>query len=103
MEEKSPFLQFLEWLLGLDFEETPHEPHPFLDTLLLWIAYGLETALYILFAFLLVFFVIPDDIKVMALPVLRHRLAAAAEMEIERLSADEALLTILDRIEAPRV
>jgi MoxR-like ATPase len=47
-------------------------------------------------------YVIPDDVKALALPVLRHRVAVAPELELEGVSADAALRTIIDRIEAPR-
>ncbi|MEP6571577.1 MAG: MoxR family ATPase [Gemmatimonadota bacterium] len=47
-------------------------------------------------------YVIPDDVKALALPVLRHRVAVAPELELEGVSADAALRTIVDRIEAPR-
>lgn len=46
--------------------------------------------------------VIPDDIKLLALPVLRHRIALTAEAEIEGLSADNVLTQLLETIEAPR-
>jgi MoxR-like ATPase len=44
----------------------------------------------------------PDDIKDVALPALRHRIAATAESEIEGLSADSLLQSLLERIAAPR-
>lgn len=44
----------------------------------------------------------PDDVKEIALPVLRHRVALAPEMELEGYSADQILQTILDKVEAPR-
>jgi len=44
----------------------------------------------------------PDDIKDIALPVLRHRVALAPEMELEGYTTDQILLGILDKIEAPR-
>ncbi len=47
-------------------------------------------------------FVHPDDIKQVALPVLRHRVALAPEMELEAYSSDDVLQSILDKIEAPR-
>ena len=47
-------------------------------------------------------FVIPDDIKVLALPVLRHRLMLSPGAEIEGLSADRIVGEILDRTAAPR-
>jgi MoxR-like ATPase len=47
-------------------------------------------------------YVIPDDVKVFAIPVLRHRVAVAPELELEGVTADVALRTLIDRIEAPR-
>jgi MoxR-like ATPase len=47
-------------------------------------------------------FVIPDDVKMLALPVLRHRVILSASAEIEGLSADRVLSEILDRTAAPR-
>jgi MoxR-like ATPase len=44
----------------------------------------------------------PDDIKAVALPALRHRVAPAAEAEIEGLSVDNLLTSLLDRVPAPR-
>ncbi|HIO97163.1 MAG TPA: MoxR family ATPase [Leucothrix sp.] len=44
----------------------------------------------------------PDDIKDIALPVLRHRVALAPEMELEGYSTDQILQSVLDKIEAPR-
>lgn len=44
----------------------------------------------------------PDDIKAIALPVLRHRVALAPEMELEGYNTDQILQTILDKVEAPR-
>lgn len=48
-------------------------------------------------------YVLPDDVKLMALPVLRHRVALSAEMEIDGLSVDHVLTQILDAVEAPRL
>ena len=48
-------------------------------------------------------FVTPDDVKSMALPVMRHRVKLAAEMEIEGLSHDQVLQQIMSTVEAPRV
>jgi MoxR-like ATPase len=45
----------------------------------------------------------PDDIKAVALPALRHRVAPAAEAEIEGLSVDSLLTSLLDKVPAPRV
>jgi MoxR-like ATPase len=47
-------------------------------------------------------FVTPDDVKAIALPALRHRISAAAEAEIEGLTADALLSGVLDKIPAPR-
>ena len=47
-------------------------------------------------------FVIPDDIKVLALPVLRHRLTISPSAEIEGLTADRILREVLDQTPAPR-
>ncbi len=44
----------------------------------------------------------PDDIKEIALPVLRHRVGLAPEMELEGYSTDQIILSILEKIEAPR-
>ena len=48
-------------------------------------------------------FVTPDDVKALALPALRHRVAPSAEAEIEGLDADHLLSALLDRVPAPRV
>ena len=47
-------------------------------------------------------FVIPDDVKALALPVLRHRVVLAPGAEIEGLSSDRVLREILDQTAAPR-
>ncbi|MEE9325788.1 MAG: MoxR family ATPase [Cocleimonas sp.] len=47
-------------------------------------------------------YITPDDIKEIALPVLRHRVGLAPEMELEGFSTDQILVSILDKIEAPR-
>jgi MoxR-like ATPase len=47
-------------------------------------------------------FVIPDDVKTLALPVLRHRLTLSPSAEIEGLTADRILREIIDQIPAPR-
>ena len=48
-------------------------------------------------------FVVPADIKDMALPVLRHRITLSPEMEIEGFSHDQVLEDMLDKVEAPRL
>ena len=47
-------------------------------------------------------FVIPDDLKRMALPVLRHRLRLGADAELEGAGADSILTTLIDRVDVPR-
>jgi MoxR-like ATPase len=47
-------------------------------------------------------FAIPDDVKYLALPVLRHRLTMSPSAEIEGLSTDRILREILDQTAAPR-
>ena len=47
-------------------------------------------------------FVIPDDVKHLALPLLRHRIVLSAEADIEGLSADQAISAVIDRTPAPR-
>ncbi len=47
-------------------------------------------------------FVIPDDVKTLALPVLRHRIILSAGAEIEGLGADRIVGEILSRTAAPR-
>ncbi len=43
-------------------------------------------------------FVIPEDVKSLAPPVLRHRLALSAEAELDGLSADDVLGGLLDQV-----
>ena len=47
-------------------------------------------------------YVVPDDVKTLAAPVLRHRVMVAPELELEGVSADDALATLIQRVEAPR-
>jgi MoxR-like ATPase len=47
-------------------------------------------------------YVVPDDIKAVAIPALRHRVAIAAEAEIEGLSVDGLIATLLENVPAPR-
>ena len=47
-------------------------------------------------------FVTPDDVKIMALPALRHRVTPAPELELEGQSSDMILKTLIDQVEAPR-
>ncbi len=47
-------------------------------------------------------FATPDDVKQMALPVLRHRLILKPEAEVEGLNADRILTSILEATPVPR-
>lgn len=47
-------------------------------------------------------FVIPDDVKDLTIPTLRHRVILAPGAEIEGLNAVRALQQIIDRVPAPR-
>ncbi|HXW95979.1 MAG TPA: MoxR family ATPase [Gemmatimonadales bacterium] len=47
-------------------------------------------------------YVTPDDVKGLATAVLRHRVAVAPELELEGVTPDQALRTIIERVEAPR-
>jgi MoxR-like ATPase len=48
-------------------------------------------------------FVTPDDVKELAVPVLRHRVRLTAEAEVEGQSTDRHIQLLLDAVEAPRV
>jgi len=47
-------------------------------------------------------YVIPDDVKQLATPVLRHRVVLAPGAEIEGLDADQVVAQIIERTAAPR-
>lgn len=47
-------------------------------------------------------FVIPDDIKFLAVPCLRHRVVLSPDAEIEGLNTDKAIIQILEQTEAPK-
>ncbi|MGE8219244.1 MAG: AAA family ATPase [Stenotrophomonas acidaminiphila] len=47
-------------------------------------------------------FVTPDDVREIARPALRHRIALAPELQIEGQSADDTLTALLAKVEAPR-
>jgi MoxR-like ATPase len=47
-------------------------------------------------------FVTPDDVKTLAPAVLRHRVVVAPELELEGVSADAALASMIERVEVPR-
>lgn len=47
-------------------------------------------------------FVIPEDVKELALPVLRHRIIVKPEAGIDGVTNDEAIMSILAKVEVPR-
>jgi MoxR-like ATPase len=47
-------------------------------------------------------FIIPDDIKALAIPALRHRITVSAETELEGLDEARALGNLVAKVEAPR-
>jgi len=47
-------------------------------------------------------FVIPDDVKTLALPALRHRIILSPAADIEGRTADETLAGIIEQVAAPR-
>ncbi|MDA7502144.1 MoxR family ATPase [Chitinophagales bacterium] len=47
-------------------------------------------------------FVTPDDIKMIAIPVLRHRLILSPELEMEGVKIDKVIDSLLKRVEVPR-
>ena len=47
-------------------------------------------------------FVIPDDVKSLALPILRHRLVLTPEAEIEGVTSDQIIQNILSSVDVPR-
>jgi MoxR-like ATPase len=47
-------------------------------------------------------FVIPDDVKRICLPVLRHRITLQPDAYVEGFTSDDILSTVLERVEVPR-
>ena len=47
-------------------------------------------------------FVLPDDIKRLAIPLMRHRVVMTAASDIEGVTSDEALRTVVDQTVVPR-
>lgn len=47
-------------------------------------------------------FVTPDELKAVALPVLRHRIVLSAELEIEGISISQVISDVLAQVSAPR-
>ena len=48
-------------------------------------------------------YVLPDDIKQLAAPVLRHRIRLSAELEIEGIGANQVITELTQSVEAPRI
>ncbi|MBK8594615.1 MAG: MoxR family ATPase [Holophagales bacterium] len=48
-------------------------------------------------------FVVPDDVRRVALPVLIHRVIVSPELEIEGQRADKIVPALLEKVEAPRL
>ena len=48
-------------------------------------------------------YVTPDDVRDMAVPVLRHRIILNPEAEIEGMTADQCVERVLQRTEIPRL
>jgi len=46
-------------------------------------------------------FVLPDDVKAMAVPVLRHRLRLSPDMELDGSTMDHVIQQMLDTVAAP--
>ena len=47
-------------------------------------------------------YLLPDDVKRAALPVLRHRLVLKPEADLEGLTADQVLADVLGAVEVPK-
>ena len=47
-------------------------------------------------------YVIPDDVKALALPALRHRLVLSPAAEIEGRRVEQVLASLVDQVAAPR-
>jgi MoxR-like ATPase len=47
-------------------------------------------------------YLVPDDVKRAALPVLRHRVIIKPEAELEGLDSDQVLNEILGSVEVPK-
>lgn len=48
-------------------------------------------------------YVTPDDVKAIALPVLRHRVEISPELEMEGHTSDQILTNLIDQVETPRL
>jgi MoxR-like ATPase len=48
-------------------------------------------------------YVVPDDVKRLALPALRHRILLSPELEMEGQSNDDVIRSIINKVNAPRI
>ena len=47
-------------------------------------------------------YLLPDDIKTAALPVLRHRILLKPEADLEGLTADQVMKQVINAVEVPK-
>ena len=47
-------------------------------------------------------FVLPDDVKAVAVPALAHRLVLRPELWVQRVTAEDVVREVLDRVPTPR-
>jgi MoxR-like ATPase len=47
-------------------------------------------------------YLLPDDVKAAALPVLRHRIILKPEADLEGLTADQVVQQVLAAVEVPK-
>jgi MoxR-like ATPase len=47
-------------------------------------------------------FVVPDDVRDVLLPALRHRIALSPELQLEGQSSDAVLAALRERVKAPQ-
>jgi MoxR-like ATPase len=47
-------------------------------------------------------YLLPDDVKAAALPVLRHRLLLKPEADLEGLTSDQVITQIIASVEVPK-
>jgi len=47
-------------------------------------------------------FIMPEDIKFVAHPILRHRILLSPEKEMEGMNADDIIALVIDKVEVPR-
>jgi MoxR-like ATPase len=48
-------------------------------------------------------YVTPDDVKELLVPVLAHRIAVSNTAELDGITADEVLLSIIESVDVPRL